>query len=363
MQMSKSANKVIFISLFHDTRRAKENGLYPVKLRVFFNTTRKQKLYSTKFEFSKKDFQSTWLTVKPREEFKDRRKEMQALVNLAESEAEALQPFTFELLEKKLFSKSSDSQSVFYWYDSTIQHLNNSKRFGSATNYDLSCKSIKKFIKFNTGNVPSKLEFNNLNVQFLEEYEAWMTKEEGKSITTVGIYLRALRAIFNAAIDAKEIDKEIYPFGKRKYQIPAARNIKKALSKETLKKLLEIPPLSYHEERAKDLFFFSYACNGINTKDILELKFENIKGDTLQFIRGKTAHTAKSNLKPTVIYLTDFTKGIINKYSKADHLMDDYIFPFLSKENSAYENYRKIKNFTSSINQIIKILAKGACIK
>jgi integrase/recombinase XerD len=363
MQMRKPANKVIFISLFHDTRREKENGLYPVKLRVFFKTTRKQKLYATKFEFSKKDFQSIWQTVKPREEFKESRKEMQALLTVAETEAEVLHPFTFEVLEKKLFSKSTDSQNVFHWYDLISQQLNDNKRFGSATSYDLSSKSIKRFISHKTGQSPASLDFHDITIQFLQGYETWMISVEKKSITTVGIYLRTLRAVFNAAIDANEIDREIYPFGKRKYKIPASRNIKKALSKETLKKLFDIPPLSFEEERAKDLFFFSYACNGINTKDILELKFENIKGDTLQFIRGKTAHTAKSNLKPTVVYLNDITRGIIEKYSNTDHSPDNYVFPYLSKENSDYENYRRIKNLTSSINQSIKRLAKAAGIK
>lgn len=361
--MKKPANKTVFVSMFHDTRREKENGLYPLKLRVFFKPTRKQKLYATKFEFTKKDFQSTWLTVKPREEFKERRKEIQALFTRAEAEAEALQTFTFEAFEKKMFSKSNESQNIFYWYASIIQRLRDNKQFGTANNYEISSNSIKEFIKHKTGRLPSKLLFNDITPHLLEKYESWMKENKLRSVTTVSIYLRTLRTVFNTAIDAGEIEKELYPFGKRKYQIPASRNIKKALSKEVLKKLFDALPLNHEEERAKDLFFFSYACNGMNTKDIAELKFENIKGDTLQFIRAKTAHTAKSNQKPTVIYLTAFTKSIIDKYGNKEQLQDNYVFPFLSQTNTAFENFRKVKNLTTSINHSIKRLAKAAGIK
>ncbi len=42
------------ISIYLDTRRAKSNGKYPVKLRVFTPNPRKQKLYPTIFDFTEK---------------------------------------------------------------------------------------------------------------------------------------------------------------------------------------------------------------------------------------------------------------------------------------------------------------------
>jgi hypothetical protein len=46
--------------------------------------------------------------------------------------------------------------------------------------------------------------------------------------TTIGMSLRALRAIFNIAKKDGIITDEQYPFGRNKYQIPEGRNIKKA---------------------------------------------------------------------------------------------------------------------------------------
>jgi hypothetical protein len=53
-------------------------------------------------------------------------------------------------------------------------------------------------------------------------------KANGLSKSTIGIYLRPLRAIYNEAIEAgfAKGDKS-YPFGRRKYQIPSGRNVKK----------------------------------------------------------------------------------------------------------------------------------------
>ena len=50
-----------------------------------------------------------------------------------------------------------------------------------------------------------------------------MTEVKGRSLTTVSMYVRALRAIFNVAIENKDFKKERYPFGKKKYQVPKVR--------------------------------------------------------------------------------------------------------------------------------------------
>ena len=80
---------------------------------------------------------------------------------------------------------------------------------------------MKKFKK--------KLTFDEITGKFLNDYEKWMINS-GNSSTTVGIYLRSLRTIFNQAIDKGIINKDIYPFKKKIFQIAAGRNIKKALN-------------------------------------------------------------------------------------------------------------------------------------
>ena len=51
------------------------------------------------------------------------------------------------------------------------------------------------------------------------------------------MYLRPLRTIFNEAIEDGIIKREkCYPFGRRKYKIPASKNTKKSLDLEDIKR-------------------------------------------------------------------------------------------------------------------------------
>jgi integrase/recombinase XerD len=56
------------------------------------------------------------------------------------------------------------------------------------------------------------------------------------SKTTIGLYVRSLRCIFNEAIEDGIIKRDRYPFGRRRYQVPTSRNIKKALTLEDVSK-------------------------------------------------------------------------------------------------------------------------------
>jgi len=186
-----------------------------------------------------------------------------------------------------------------------------------------------------------------------------MTETKGRSLTTVSIYVRALRAIFNKAIDEKEIDREYYPFGKRRYQVPATRNIKKALSREQLKTLFHAEPETPEQQKAKDFWFFSYSCNGMNMKDIALLKFKDIQYDKVEFYRAKTRITSKGNLRPITAYLNDFSKGIIDRYGSDSKYPESLVFGIIRDSMTAKQQQIRIKAFTRFVNQHIKKLSKN----
>src|SRR2546429_2910097 len=103
-----------------------------------------------------------------------------------------------------------------------------------------------------------------------------------RSKTTVGMVLRALRAIFNEAIDQGIIKKEkCYPFGRKKYKLPTSKKVKKALSLEDIGRLYYYKTSCESEEFAKSLWFFCYFGNGMNPKDLAHLKYKNICGEFL----------------------------------------------------------------------------------
>jgi integrase len=347
------------ISVYLDTRRAKDDGKFPVKLRVYTSKPRKQKLYPTMFDLTEKEFQSIWDTSKPRKEYKTLRMQIQAVEVKASKIAEGLSPFTFEQFERKLFRKEGDGINLKYQFDRIIQEFTDKKKIGTSSTYKLSQKSLTDYVENKSNKKYNKVSFFDVTPKWLQDYETYMTEIKGRSLTTVSMYLRALKAVFNRVIDEGEIEKEYYPFGKRKYQVPNSSNVKKALSKEQLGILFNATPENKYQEKARDFWFFSYACNGINIKDIAQLKFKDIQDGKFTFYRAKTLTTSKAKLKPVTIYLNDFTKSVIEKYSIDLNNPEGFLFGIISEKDSPTEQHLKINYFNRFIGQHLKKLAEN----
>jgi integrase len=180
------------------------------------------------------------------------------------------------------------------------------------------------------------------------------------SKSTQGIYLRSLRAIFNEAIADGIITKEkCYPFGRRKYQIPTARNVKKALKVDQIEKIYFYEPTCESESRAKAFWLFCYFANGINPKDVALLKYKNIQGEYLVFDRAKTERTARTEPKPITIYVNEDMAAIIRELGNKDKNPERYIFPILYDGVTPLRQYDLIQLFIRSINDwMVKICEK-----
>lgn len=344
-------------SIYLDIRRSKSNGKFPVKLRVYSTQFQKKKLYNTRYEMSLEEFQSAFVSQKPRKEYHEVRNELQAMLSRANEICKTLIPFSFEQFEKKYIRKTGDGGNVIYHYELKISKLKANNNLGTASNYEMSIRSLKLFLKKTKGREPLQIPFMDITPEWLQNYEKYMINDLNRSRTTVSMYLRALRTIFNEAISDKEIDVEIYPFGKKKYQPPATRNVKKSLNQILIKQLFEAKPKTHEQLKARDFWFFSYSCNGMNVKDIALLRNENIYEDKIIFHRAKTINTSKSDLIPITVYLNTFSKSVIQKYGNPSNKKDDYIFSILKKGDDEMSKHRAIKNFTKFINQNLKKLA------
>jgi integrase len=207
--------------------------------------------------------------------------------NKAVKVIEQLPIFTFSKFEEIYFENRNATDSVSYAFDKYINELREEERIGTAVSYECAKGSIDKFKK--------DLKFADINLTFLKKYESWMLTND-KSKTTIGIYLRSLRTIFNR----QSIDKSLYPFGigKGKYSIPTGRNIKKALTLEEISKIFEFKaPKKSMLEMAKDYWIFIYLCNGLNVKDLCLLKRKDVQGNILTFERAKSKRTKNNGEK------------------------------------------------------------------
>ena len=112
----------------------------------------------------------------------------------AKEAAEQLRHFTFEAFENKLYGTDPTKEDVPSYYHAYIKKLEQEEIISTASNYTLSLKSLLRYHQQLIGKRKEKLYFITITPDWLEGFERWMLKE-GKSTTTVGIYLRPLRAI------------------------------------------------------------------------------------------------------------------------------------------------------------------------
>lgn len=332
-----------------DKRKMKEDGTYPLKLRVTFN--RKRNYYSIGFpSLTVLDFGKL---EKSRDPFlKEVRLNITAIESKANETLKKLNPFTFAEFEKLFFSKeeSSTYDSVYTAMSAYIAKMENEGRVSTSSSYKCALNSLQQFKK--------KLNFGDITPEFLNSYERYMLTND-KSSTTVGIYLRSLRTVYNQAIEAGVIGREKYPFKKSKFQIPAGQNIKKALTLAELEKIFNYPTVpKSSEDKAKDFWIFSYLCNGINIKDICRLKYANLDEDRLVFHRAKTENTKKANQKSIVVYLTPEAKAIIEKWGNPSKLASNYIFSILQSDTSPQSERNLVQYLTKQVNKYIGRIGK-----
>jgi integrase/recombinase XerD len=333
------------VSPFIDKYHPKTDDIRTVSIRVTFQ--RRKKYYATNLRLKPSYFEKVIGAKRRSEAENEIYNQILSFQNKAIEVAKHLSIFTFAKFEEMYFENRDATNNVFVAFEKYINELREEKRIGNAVSYECAKASIQRF--------KSDLKFADVTPVFLKKYENWMVTN-GKSKTTVGIYLRSLRAIFNMA----NIDKSLYPFGeaKQKYSIPTGRNIKKALTLEEIGKIFHYEANEGSmKKRAKDYWIFIYLCNGLNVKDLCLLKHKDIQENILTFERAKTKRN-KKNAEKITVSLKQEAKLIISKWGQVSINPETYIFPHLQKGITAERERKIVYNVTKSVNKYMKQIAK-----
>jgi integrase len=236
------------------------------------------------------------------------------------------------------------------------------------TNFGLVAKSLTRFVEYLQIEEPNRLKpkknfvlrFHHVDSTFLTDWSSFM-KEHGKvsqkkengvpigasgaSDTTIGIYSRTLRVVFNDAIEAKIIERDSYPFGNKRFSPPVGRNIKKALSTSQIDAIKAyVPTPNTLEQRSHDLWLFSYFGNGMNFTDIIHLTWQDINDDKILFQRQKTM---KSNTDISV-RINDTMREVLDRWANKQKNEKDFVFPFLVGINS-------LEKRKAEVHQVVKV--------
>ncbi|SFD03661.1 Site-specific recombinase XerD, partial [Flexibacter flexilis DSM 6793] len=337
------------IAVAIDKRRQKVDGTFPLKLRITF---RKERQYiSIDESVSLADWDKLKTASVRGEQLKKLKIKITAIEHKAQLILSTMGVFTFRRFIELYNGKSANaavSRKVINYFQTFVDNLLDEGRIKSAWGFNGALNSLRQYAGTN-------LYFEDITPAFLKKYEDALLKKGLKPGST-GFYTTSIRTIFNAAIADGIVSKDFYPFGRKKYQPLKSVNVKKALPLADIMKIIHYTPQDPQgkEAFARDLWVFSYLCNGMNVKDICNLKYSNIDGDRLTFMRQKTANKLRSNPRLIQAYLPPIAQEIIGRWGQKPCLPNTYIFPFYNDEQSALQKAVKTNNTVNTINRLMK---------
>lgn len=343
----------VFIKVVLDKRRVKRNGKFPLKLRVYTSKPRVQKLYPIDFEFSEQEFEFIE-KAKPGDFWNAQRLNLQLLEWTAKKIASELQPFDFDVFEKRFFQKNHQSPDVIQYFNAAMEKFEEQKKLEKADVYQHALNEIISFVQFQTGTQSQRIPFTIITEKWLTEFEQHCLRVKGYSPAKIGNYLRPLRDIFNLALEQKDITDQQYPFGKRKYRIPNTEKSNRWATQSEYLRILAAKPENEDQARTRDFLIFSILCNDLTPSDIAHLKFSNISGELLLVSQTDELGLKLPFSKSTVCILTEELKTIIEKHGRKQWEPDQYIFPLLAKDMDKARQKFVIEQFTQYLSFHLK---------
>ena len=326
------------------------DGSYPISLRI--SKDRQSKFFQTIFRafpnewnpmsgsFTSKNtnnIQNNRLLLK----FKDR-----ALKILSDLEMEK-SDFTLKDFENRFRIVSNPlQQNFFYFWDEIIGEMTYAGRTGNARVNKNSFNSLKKF------NESTRLNFKEITPSFLYKYEAFL-RSRGGSDGGIGVRMRAIRAIYNFAIERKIAKEQDYPFKVYKVSKLKGKNLKKAL---TMDEILRIRDMDLEENpslvNSRNYFVFSFYTRGMNFTDMMKLEWKDTDQDKIYYTRSKT----KGNFQIKIVLPVQEILSYYKKFSKGTK----YVFPILLKNSltpSQLENrkHKTLQRYNKELKEIAKI--------
>lgn len=330
------------------------DGSFPVCIRVTKN--RKTKYFKTLFNTSPKEWdsktgmfnknnmhytQNNRLLLK----FKDR-----ALQILTELEID-VDGFTLDDFEKRFRLESNPAgRNVFSFWDEIIDEMISAGRTGNARVNRDTYNSLKRFLKWS-----DYLMFEQITPGFLNKYEVHL-RSRGGTDGGIGVRMRAIRAIFNMAIDRNIVKENYYPFESYKLSKLKGKGSKRALSMEQVQKIINLDLKKYPQlTNSRNYFVFSFYSRGMNFADMMKLEWRDIVNDKIFYTRSKT----KGNF---IIKILPPVQDILEYYYENSR-GTKYVFPILLKddltpiqlENRKSKTLKKYNRDLKEIAEICKI--------
>lgn len=209
-------------------------------------------------------------------------------------------------------------------------------KYGTARNYIKTLNSINTYLQ------GIDIHLYSITENLIDGYNAYL-HHRGIMRNSVSFYMRILRAIYNKAA-RQHLVEHSNPFAKVYTGIDSTR--KRAVDEKIIMNLSNLD-LSKMESLslARDLFLFSYCTRGMSFVDMAYLKWSNVKGNDIIYIRHKTKQQLKIRIEPQI-------HGIIAKYASIS------TYPYLLPILTTADPHKAFIQYQSALNYYNKLLKK-----
>lgn len=340
---------MLTVNYYLDRRRAKRNGLFPLRFVFRKNTT--VAYYSTGIEIAESQWRRGEIVNHPNSMIlncflSEKKNELQKAIyehtlrgDFVCKSARDCVDILLSIIDKdaaeqrdkaeRAHSSAKNNFSLFFLsYANTKKENTRNLYLATFSKLKCYCDSISVDI--------TKLTFESVDVDWLNGFISFCAKTQ--QINTQSRHLRDIRAVFNAAREQGLTNA--YPFGKNKIIILVAETKDKSYDSKELKRLFSVKNLSPKEQEAVDIFKLMVMLVGINPVDLVELK-EVTKG-RINYYRTKTVNSRIQRL--VSIKIEPEAMRIINKY-KGDH----YLL-------NIKERYPKYKTYFNIYGKLLKTI-------
>jgi integrase len=313
------------VKLVFDTRTAKKDGTFPVKLSVYHKT---MSYLGLDISVKENQWSGNDIVDHPKAKF------LNGILKLKLNQAETM---LINLKASGRLKKLSQSDLIYFittnstdepekkaylLEDHFCKYIANCKAQRTAEIYQ---ETLDKIKTYSPGSA-----FDEVNLVWLRAFDNYLAGTCGTN--TRSIHMRNIRAVFNDAINEDLVSLNLYPF--RKFKIKTERTIKYSLTADQIKQLRDYP-VQKHQERYRDIFMLIFYLIGINLVDLLRLRQENMRNGRIDYIRAKTGRPYSIEVLPEAL-------AIIDKYKGNAYLLD------------VLDSYKNYKDFGARMNENLK---------
>jgi site-specific recombinase XerD len=217
-----------------------------------------------------------------------------------------------------------------------IKNLKSENQNKTASIYETAQRSFSRF------RYGEDVRIDKIDSMLMRRYETYL-KNNGLCINSISCYMRALRAIYNQAVEkgltiSKNPFKDVYT--------GIDKTSKRAVNEDVIIKLHKLdlseqPAL----QLARDFFLFSFYTRGMSFVDMANLRRSNLKNGYIIYTRSKTKQVLTIKVEKCI-------DGIILRYN--DLVIDDYILPIYSEQNHDYNSH--LRTYNKRLKRISEML-------